>query len=116
MALTTIACFCALAHVSFGRGNDAGDVDAGALGAGRGMDGERTLELVEQRLDASIVPEDRAEASVQGWSRAQVLAVREGSAGSTLAKRAATGVNAAIMMVCWSFVRKCLQAGLSTAS
>jgi hypothetical protein len=94
VALTTIACFCALAHVSFGRGNDAGDVDEGALGAGRGMDGERTLELVEQRLDASIVPEDRAEASAQGWSRAQVLAVREGSAGSTLAKRAAASATA----------------------
>ena len=47
---------------------------------GRGLEGDSgggTFEMVEQTLDAALSPRDLEDARLRGWSRAQILALRD---------------------------------------
>jgi len=79
-ALAALACFvCALFSLPSGQG--ASDHSGGWLAEDSGIldgaDGEREFELVEQRLDAAMTLGDREDAQMRGWSRAQMLALRD---------------------------------------
>ena len=75
-----VACICALAVLLPDRGRGGG-----------GDGGGRTFELVEQTLDAALSLRDQEDARLRGWSRAQMLALRDPAAG-TAAERKAPGM------------------------
>lgn len=79
-ALAALACFvCALFSLPSGQGasDHSGGLRAKDSGILDGANGERVFELVEQRLDAAMTLGDREDAQMRGWSRAQMLALRD---------------------------------------
>lgn len=63
--VAAVACTCALVFLL----PDGGRRSEGDSGGG-------TFEMVEQRLDAALSPHDLEDARLRGWSRAQILALR----------------------------------------